>query len=226
MSFGLSRGRRLDTSGVGLEREQLLQSADEKVDPRTLFDVPDRSLEIEIGSGKGTFLVQQGDEQPKTNFLGIEWSMEFYRYAADRIRRRAMNNIRLLRDDASEFLIFRCADAVADVLHLYFTDPWPKKRHHKRRVVQDRTLLHFHRVLRTNGRIHLVTDHEGLWEWYEEHVNRSTHLFQRCSFTSPTSAGTGEVVGTNFERKYRREGRPFRAMTLVRLDDSECRDAS
>ena len=51
MSFGLSRGRRLDTSGVGLEREQLLQSDDEQVDPRTLFDVPDRSLEIEIGSG-------------------------------------------------------------------------------------------------------------------------------------------------------------------------------
>ena len=115
---------------------------------------------------------------------------------------------------------------VVDVLHLYFTDPWPKKRHHKRRVVQDETLTQFHRVLRSGGRVHLVTDHDALWDWYVDHVGRSEHLFSRMAFEPPTSAGDGEIVGTNFERKYRREGRPFHAMTLLRLEaEGDC-DAS
>jgi tRNA (guanine-N7-)-methyltransferase len=81
-------------------------------------------------------------------------------------------------------------------------------------VVQDATLAQFHRVLRPGGELRLVTDHDSLWAWYEEHVTRNAHLFERLDFARPASAGEGEVVGTNFERKYRREGRPFRAVTL------------
>ncbi|MCP4758178.1 MAG: tRNA (guanosine(46)-N7)-methyltransferase TrmB [Planctomycetes bacterium] len=218
MSFGLSRGREIDVIGFGIERDDLPLRDDGRLDPRSLFQTSDRSLEIEIGSGKGTFLVQQATLQSESNFLGIEWAGEFFRYAADRARRHALHNVRLLRDDASEFFTHRCCDGVADVLHLYFTDPWPKKRHHKRRVVQDDVLRRMHVILRPGGCVHLVTDHDELWSWYEDHAARATSLFQRVPFDSPKSAGAGEVIGTNFERKYRREGRPFHAMTLKRLD--------
>ena len=185
-------------------------------DPRAWFAEPSRRFEIEIGSGKGTFLLQQAGLEPTTNFLGIEWAGEFWAYAADRVRRVGLSNVRLLRGDATDFLRGRVPDAVASVIHLYFSDPWPKTRHHKRRVVQDHTLREFHRVLAPGGELRIVTDHDALWAWDVEHVERASDIFERRAFARPASAGEGELVGTNFERKFRREGRPFHAMTLLK----------
>ena len=142
------------------------------------------------------------------------------RHAADRLRRREMTHVRLLYGDAAELVRWRLADGIVDVIHLYYSDPWPKSRHHKRRVIQRDTLPHFHRVLVPGGRLHLVTDHEDLWAWYLDHVAwaEAEGLFTRTEFTPPASAGPGEVVGTNFERKFVAEGRAKHAMTLVRAD--------
>lgn len=219
MSFGLSRGRSLDTSGIAVEEDQLGRWDDPRIDPRQWFEHADRPLEIEIGSGKGTFLVQQARSQPETNFLGVEWSGEFCRFAADRIRRHGLSSVRMLHCDATDLVSHRCRDGVAAVVHLYFTDPWPKKRHHKRRFVQDASLRALHGLLAPGGLVHLVTDHPDLWAWYEAHAERAGDIFDRTDFTPPASAGEGEVVGTNFERKYRDEGRAFHAMTLVRRGD-------
>ncbi|HMN95173.1 MAG TPA: tRNA (guanosine(46)-N7)-methyltransferase TrmB [Phycisphaerales bacterium] len=215
MSFGLSRGRRLDGAEWSIDQSDLPSYDGTRLDPRAWFPHPERPFELEIGSGKGTFLLQESALRPEVNFLGIEWAGEFHRYAADRLRRRGVANVRLLRADATEFIRFRCPDAIASTLHLYFSDPWPKARHHKRRVVQDHTLREFHRLLVPRGELRLVTDHDELWAWYEEHAERHAALFERAPFERPASAGSEEVVGTNFERKYRREGRPFHAMTLV-----------
>ena len=217
MSFGLRRGRTQEFEGFGLVREDLPPYADGRWDPRALFEHPERPFEMEIGSGKGTFLVQQAVLQPETNFLGIEWANEFFRYAADRARRHNMTNVRMLCDDATEFIKFRVPDGICQVLHVYFSDPWPKTRHHKRRVIQDESLREFHRLLAPGGELRLVTDHVELWAWYEEHVARHESIFKREAFHAPDSAGEGEVVGTNFERKFRREGRAFHAMTLKRI---------
>jgi tRNA (guanine-N7-)-methyltransferase len=206
----LSRQRPLSGEGFGLEAADLPPLEAGRIDP-----------EIEIGSGKGTFLVQQAKLKPEVNYLGFEWAREFFRYAADRVRRHGLTNVKLVHADATEFLRWRCADAVAAVIHLYFSDPWPKTRHHKRRVVQDRTLEEFHRVLQPGGEVRIVTDHDDLWAWCQEHAARHARLFTRCGFAPPDSAGEGEIVGSNFERKYRREGRPFHAMTLRRVMNDE-----
>ncbi len=221
MSFGISRGKQLDTTGYGLTTADLpaFDAGDpeaSRIDPRNWFTEPSRPLEIEIGSGKGTFLVQQAPLKPEINFLGIEWAKEFYTYAADRFRRREVANARMLHADATEFVRFFCPGCVASVIHLYFSDPWPKKRHHKRRVMQDATLEQFHRILQPEGQLRLVTDHDDLWQWYEEHIERNSHLFACQPFAAPKSAGEGEIVGTNYERKFSQEGRPFHAVTLVR----------
>lgn len=216
MSYGLARGRQLSVEGHGLALTDLPPFEQGRVDPRAWFERAERRFEIEIGSGKGTFLIQQAEAAPHVNLLGIESAGEFYRYAADRLRRRGLPNVKILYGDAIEFLRFWCADAVAAVIHLYFSDPWPKKRHHKRRVVQDASLLEFHRVLAPGGELRLVTDHDELWSWYGEHASRHAQLFDCRGFDRPVSAGVDEIVGSNFERKYRREGRPFHAMTLVK----------
>jgi tRNA (guanine-N7-)-methyltransferase len=228
VSFGLGHGRELVPGDVGIELKSLPPIPDAPTaaearaalgfDPRRWFAEPSRRFELEIGSGKGTFLLQQAELEPATNFLGIEWAGEFWAYAADRIRRREMPNVKLLHGDATEFIRTRVPDEIVSVIHLYFSDPWPKKRHHKRRVVQDHTLREFHRILAPGGELRIVTDHDELWAWDVEHVERASELFERRAFERPASAGEGEVVGTNFERKFRREGRPFHAMTLVRRD--------
>lgn len=226
MSFGLGRGRRLDVSGVGIDAADLPAWPDAdrgpvaaRLDPRNWFDDPSRPFEIEIGSGKGTFLLHQAEANPGTNFLGIEWAKEFWAYAADRVRRRGLRNVRLLHADAVEFLRWRMADGIVRVIHLYFSDPWPKKRHHKRRVVQDRFLEEAWRVLEAGGELRIVTDHDEYWAWMESHFARwapadRSGRFVRLPFERAASAGTSEMVGTNFERKYSREGRPFHAVVL------------
>ncbi len=216
MTHRLSRGKQPDTQGYGLAQSELPPFEDGWVDPGAWFDRPDLPLQVEIGSGKGTFLVQQAPRHPDVNYLGIERAPEFYRYAADRVRRHALPNVRMLHGDAVEFIRFWCADEVVAVLHLYFSDPWPKSRHHKRRVVQDAALNDFHRIMIPGAALHLVTDHEQLWQWYEEHATRHSHRFERRPFDPVESASAGELVGSNFERKYKREGRLFRGMTLVK----------
>ena len=247
MSFGLARGRELDDQPVGIRMgpgEELPPLPDDfaaapadggtsatgRIDIRAWFPKPDQRLEIEIGSGKGTFLMQQGAMRPETNYLGIEYAREFYLYAADRIRRRVqsageLTNVRMLNTDASEFLRWRVPDGCAAVIHLYFADPWPKTRHHKRRMVQAEFLRQCRRILPPGGELRIVTDHADYWAWMEEHFARwavpftspdAPGGFIRLPFDRAESAGQDEVVGTNFERKYKREGRPFHGAILRR----------
>ena len=218
MTRSLPSATRLDVTGYGYQAESLPPAGDAprpEDDPRRWFDDPDRPFELEIGSGKGTFLIQEAPHRPEHNFLGIEWMMAFWRYAADRARRREMQNVRMLHADAVEFIRQRVASESIHTFHLYFSDPWPKSRHHRRRVVQDATLQEFHRVIEPGGTLRIVTDHDELWDWYEEHVERCP-LFEREPYEPCVSAKPGELVGSNFERKFIPEGRNFRGMTLRR----------
>ena len=216
MSFGLMRGRDPNVAGVGLDRDDLPPFESGRFDPRMFFAHPDRPFEIEIGSGKGTFLLAEASANPEVNYFGIEQAGEFWRYAADRLRRNGLANVKVLWGDAVEFIRHRVPDGIVRTIHLYFSDPWPKSRHHKRRVLQDRSLAEFHRVLVPEGELRLVTDHAELWAWYEAHAARHAAQWSRLEFARPAHASEGELVGTNFERKFREEGRSFHAMTLRR----------
>lgn len=250
MSFGLSRGRTLDPGSIAVPPELLTPIPDDVMTRpegahlpiHSWFAYPQRPLHIEIGSGKGTFLLGAAARQPEVNFLGIEYEREFYLYAADRLRRAALPNVRMLGIDASEFVHWRVPSASVHTIHLYFADPWPKTKHHRRRMVQDRFLLDCVRVLIPGGELRIVTDHADYWAWMEEHFARFGTLageprdprkpFVREPFTSdmprereidndspdaPESPKPGELVGTNFERKYRLEGRTFNAAVLRRI---------
>lgn len=226
MSFGLARGRELDISGVGYTPFDLPPFETGPIDLCDFF-APcrrDRPLEIEIGSGKGTFLVQQAAAQPQTNFVGMEWAGEFFRYAADRVRRNGIGNVRMLNVDAAEFIRFRLRPGICQTIHVYFPDPWPKSRHHKRRLIQESNLREFHRILApgvpmaargdSSSEVRIVTDHAEYFAFMQAEVAKVKDLFSLEPFDRSASARDGEVVGTNFERKYRLEGRPFHAFVL------------
>ncbi|CAN5685959.1 hypothetical protein BH11PLA1_BH11PLA1_02260 [soil metagenome] len=228
MSFGLSRKRDLDTSGVLLDHREFPPLPDDVLtnpisgylDIAAWFRAPAHPLEIEIGSGKGSFLLDHAAANPGVNLLGIEYAGEFCRYAADRVRRRGLTNVKMLCVDAVEFVRWRVRSASVANLHLYFSDPWPKAKHHKNRVVQDRFLTDAWRVLMPGGELRIVTDHDELWAWNEAHFARAcagapdssgsgvppvgerpSACFERLPFTPPTWADEGATVGTNYERK-------------------------
>ncbi len=120
----------------------------------------------------------------------------------------------MVHAEAGYFLRNYVADGIFQQVHIYFPDPWPKARHNKRRLVQAPFLRDVHRILTPTGQIRLATDHLDYFAWMEDHAAQVSDIFDRLEFVSPESAGEGELVGTNFERKYRREGRPFNAMIL------------
>jgi tRNA (guanine-N7-)-methyltransferase len=176
----------------------------------------ERPVEIEIGMGKGTFITDQAKARPDVNFFGVEWARFFWRYASDRLRRNGCTNARTIRAEASFFLREFVEPQSVAALHIYFPDPWPKARHHKRRLIQPPFMHLARRILTPGGRIQVVTDHKGYWEENIEPVVRGAEGFTVVDYVRPGSAGEGETVGTNFERKYQREGRPFYAIAAVK----------
>ncbi len=197
--------RELIVEPIGLDVETLPRP----LNWATLFG-NDHPVELEIGMGKGTFITEQAKAQPDTNFFGIEWARWFWRSSSDRLRRSHCMNARTVRAEAVFFLTEFVPDASLSVLHIYFPDPWPKSRHHKRRLIQPKFMLLVQRVLTPGGRLQVVTDHKEYFEQIDATVRGSA--LRVIDYNRPGSAGAGEFVGTNFERKYRREGRPFYAI--------------
>ena len=201
--------RELIVEPVGLELEALPKPIDWAV----LFE-NDRPVELEIGSGKGTFLTEQAKARPDVNFFGIEWARWFWRYASDRLRRAAASTPAPSAPRPGSSSASTSATAASSVVHIYFPDPWPKARHHKRRLIQPPFMLLVNRVLVPGGRLQVVTDHQEYFEQIEPVVTGSPLAV--IDYNRPGSAGEGEFVGTNFERKYRREGRPFYAIAAMK----------
>ncbi|HWP41148.1 MAG TPA: tRNA (guanosine(46)-N7)-methyltransferase TrmB [Tepidisphaeraceae bacterium] len=202
--------RELIVEPVGLDVETLPRP----LNWREIFGNPN-PVEVEIGIGKGTFLLDQAKSRPDTNFLGIEYARWYWRYASDRLRRHGCHNARTVRAEAGYFISEFVPDASVSVLHIYFPDPWPKKRHHKRRLIQPPFMQQVVRILAPGGRLQVVTDHHQYFEQIE-HVVQSTPGMQIIDYNRPGSAADGEFVGTNFERKYKREGRPFYALAAMK----------
>lgn len=164
-------------------------------------------VHIEFGSGKGTFLLGQARATPEVNFLGIEWANKYFRYAVDRIGRWGLANVRIIRTDAAWFLSEHVPDSSVDWFHIYFPDPWPKKRHHKRRFVCAPNTAQMLRCLKTGGVIQIATDHADYFEQIEEVVEAHGERLEVIEFTPAAGAQNGELTGTNYERKYIKDKR-------------------
>ncbi len=171
-------------------------------------------VHIEVGAGKGTFLLNQARAQPGNNFLGIEWARKYYRYAVDRIGRWGLTNVRIIRTDATAFLVDFIPDNSVDCFHIYFPDPWPKKRHHKRRFICPANLEHLVRCLKTGGQLKIATDHADYFEQIKTVLTARNEKLQEIDFLPTAGAEASEWVGTNFERKYLKDQRPIYTLAV------------
>lgn len=163
-------------------------------------------IELEIGTGKAAFLLRRAQAMPDRNFFGIEWANEFYKFAVDRMERWAVPNVRMLRTDAAYFMRVVCPPGSLRVLHVYHPDPWPKKRHHKRRLIQPAFVDAAVRCIEPGGRWAVQTDHAEYFEVIRPQLVNHPEL-EEVAFDDPEFGVSDARVETNFEIKYLREGR-------------------
>ncbi|MCA8912157.1 MAG: tRNA (guanosine(46)-N7)-methyltransferase TrmB [Planctomycetes bacterium] len=193
-------GAPVDTSPVILE--QIPQTQDRRFAFTDVFG-NDKPVELELGIGKGRFLIQSAEAHPERNWVGVEWASRYYRMVAERAAKRGLHNLRVLRDDAGKVVRDNVGDAAVDVLHVYFPDPWPKARHLKRRLVQAPFAREAARILKDGGSVQLATDHEDYAVQMEEVFNADPDFEQ--TFRAVGDEAPEGV--TNWEVKFRREGR-------------------
>lgn len=121
---------------------------------------------LEIGFGNGASLAEMAVNHPENDYLGIEVHRPGVGNLLLQIEKQGLNNIRVSNDDAVEVLEIQIPDASLDAVYLFFPDPWHKKKHHKRRIVQTAFVQLLRRKLKTGGIFHMATD----WENYAEHM--------------------------------------------------------
>jgi tRNA (guanine-N7-)-methyltransferase len=128
--------------------------------------VNDGEVVLEIGFGMGHSLVEMVEASPHINFIGIEVHRPGIGTLLNEIHKKGLKNIRVFDHDAVEVLQNCIADDSLDKVQIFFPDPWPKKRHHKRRLIQTDFIKLIEKKLKYNGILHLATD----WENYAEHM--------------------------------------------------------
>lgn len=175
-------------------------------DATALFD-REAPLEIEVGSGKGLFLQTAGKNRPEHNFLGIEIAKKFARFTAGRCARRGLDNVCVVAGDGLQIFRELLPSETAVAVHVYFPDPWWKKRHRKRRVMTEEFIRDIERVLTPDGRLHFWTD-------VEEYFHSTVELIAQCSTLEgplPVEEKPAEHdldYRTHFERRMRMHGEP------------------
>lgn len=166
-------------------------------------------LEIEIGSGRARFLVAAARASPAHDFLGLERSLSYYRVCRERVERYGLSNARVLRADGRLFAESLLPDSIR-AFHVYFPDPWPKKKQRKRRFLDAVTLELLASRLEPGGTLRIATDYAGYGRSIGsllETVDALVRL-EWAALPPPPS--------TSYEVKYQAEGRPIWRFLLRR----------
>jgi tRNA (guanine-N7-)-methyltransferase len=146
----------------------------------------------------------------------VEWANSFYRYAADRMVRWRVSNVRLMRTDARHLVIHHLPPGCLTILHIYHPDPWPKKRHHKRRLIQPPFVAAAVDALVPGGRIAIQTDYADYFEQIRRVLGAEPRLSE-VPFDIPEAGVVEGRVETNYEIKYLREGRSIHQIAVVKV---------
>jgi len=174
--YGRKRGRPLRRAQRALAQELLPRLAVDlpvsgDIDPARLFAAPLRSIWLEIGFGAGEHVTAQAEAHCDVGFIGSEVFENGVAKLLAAIERRGLRNIRLFTDDA-RLLIAALPAASIDRVFILFPDPWPKARHHKRRIISTETLDQLARIMSDAAELRLATDDAGYFDWMLERVTR------------------------------------------------------
>lgn len=167
-SFVLRQGRMTEGQRKAYERSWPkfgLSREDGMIDPRQVFG-RDAMLNLEIGFGMGHSLAEMAEAAPEQDFIGVEVHLPGVGALLKEIEDRGLENVRIYNIDANDVIDLCLPDACLDQVMVFFPDPWHKKRHHKRRLIQPEFVQRLRHKLRVGGILHLATD----WENYAEHM--------------------------------------------------------
>ena len=176
-----------------------LTSILERLDLARLFGTG-QPLEVELGSGDGSFLVNYAKLHPERNFLGVERLLGRLRKLDRKGRREGLMNLRGVRIESAYFLEYLLPRHSAVALHLYFPDPWPKRKHRRHRLVNERFPALAHQALAAGGRIYLRTDDEDYFAQILD-VFRASSAFRAVDTPAELSA-----LLTDFEKDFHARG--------------------
>jgi tRNA (guanine-N7-)-methyltransferase len=190
-------------------------SQDEELWPARPFDAEGRfgrraPLEVEIGSGKARFLLDSARSHPDRDFLGVERSLSYYRLCRERVARSDLPNASVLRADGRLFVETALGDGSVAAFHVYFPDPWPKKKQRKRRLLDGVFLEVAAARLAPGGILRMATDHPDYGRELETLVQTVGTLESLDWNDLPAPPPT------NYELKYAKEGRPIWRFLLRR----------
>ena len=161
---------------------------------------------LEIGSGKGDFLIKMASKFPTKLFIGVEKNVSCAGISAKKIVESKLENVRLLYIDAINLLPY-IKDGSVNTIFLNFSDPWPKKRHHKRRLTSDIFLKEYLRVLPKGGRLIFKTDNIDLFNDSLEYFSNSE--FKKISETNNYLGDDEFDATTEYEQYFIDEGTPI-----------------
>ena len=166
---------------------------------------------LEIGSGKGQFLLLMSQKFPTMNFVGIEKNVTCSGFTAKKLVENEVKNAKLIFDDAERVLV-NVKDNSIDTIFLNFSDPWPKKRHTKRRLTFERFLNEYFRVLKQGGRLIIKTDNDDLFAYSKEMFE--TSKFKAISCTTDYDGKEEFDAITEYEENFRSVNKNINRMVL------------
>jgi tRNA (guanine-N7-)-methyltransferase len=215
--FGRRKGHRLRSHQADLIQNLLPQLTFDigSQAPATLgalFDPPVEDVRLEIGFGGGEHLIAEAQTFPDTGFIGCEPYVNGMAKILAQIEARNIGNVRLIAGDAAELLAWAPPRSLARV-DLIHPDPWPKRRHWKRRFVQDATVAGLARVLKAGGEFRFVSDIDDYCAWTLSHLLRAPQFVWTAERAEDWLAPWANYTMTRYGRKAEREGR--RAAYLV-----------
>ena len=175
----------------------------------------DHPIHIEVGMGKGQFIIEMARRNPEVNYIGIEKYSSVLVRAVEKLEDFEQDNLRLIRMDAENIEEVFDKDEV-DRIYLNFSDPWPKDRHAKRRLTSTRFLERYDNILTPEGRVMFKTDNKDLFDFSLEQVDEAGWILESHTYDLHHSEYNEGNVMTEYEEKFSAKGNPICRLVAYR----------